>query len=118
MKLRSLFAASAITLSSLLCVVLPVQAEKSNLNMDELLTLVKKGQARDNNEFNSRLKRFNDAKFDQQRLLSESQAERTKLENLSAKKEITDPCPWGGKTFGGGGFLAFYGTPGRPPFCV
>jgi biopolymer transport protein ExbB len=89
MKLRSLFAASAITLSSLLCVVLPVQAEKSNLNMDELLTLVKKGQARDNNEFNSRLKRFNDAKFDQQRLLSESQAERTKLENLSAKKEIT-----------------------------
>ena len=91
-KLRTLFAASAITLSSALCVVLPAQAQDASqntkLNMDELLTLVKKGQARDNSEFDSRLNRFKTAKFDQERLLAQSKAERTRLENLGAEKEI------------------------------
>ena len=87
-KLRTLFAAGAITLSSAMAVVLPSQAAEP-LNMDELLTLVKKGQARDNSEFNSRLNRFNAAKSDQERLLSESKDERTRLENISADKEET-----------------------------
>ncbi len=66
----------------------PVQAvSEQALNMDELLSLVKQGQARDNREANSRLKRFNIAKYDQERLLSEALDTRIQLENESEKKE-------------------------------
>jgi biopolymer transport protein ExbB len=83
-KLGTLFAAGCMSLS----LVMPCFAEQSqNLNMDELLTLVKKGQARDNSEFEARFKRFKIAKFEQDKLLSESMAERTRLENVSAQKE-------------------------------
>lgn len=89
-NIRTLFAASAIAIGSL-SLTLPTQAAESTsangLNMDELLTLVKKGQARDNREFDVRLKRFKTAKFEQDRLLKEAQDERTRLEGISAEKE-------------------------------
>ena len=79
-------AASLVTMSLLS----PVQAaQDSTLNMDELLSLVKQGQARDNHEASSRLKRFNIAKYDQERLLSAAIDTRTQLENESELKEKT-----------------------------
>ena len=85
-KLGTLFAAGCMSLS----LAMPSFAEQSqNLNMDELLTLVKKGQARDDSEFETRFKRFKVAKFEQDKLLKESKNERTRLENLSAQKEKT-----------------------------
>ena len=81
-----ILAASFVTVSLLN----PVHAaQESALNMDELLSLVKQGQARDNREATSRLKRFNIAKFDQERLLSDAVDTRTKLENESELKEKT-----------------------------
>jgi len=67
------------------CLGMSVQA--NNLNIDELLNLVQQGQARDNQEFNQRLKRFNAQKSQQKRLLEEAKEERTRLENDSANKE-------------------------------
>ena len=94
MKLSNLFPSStlcskllATTLVSL-ALLSPVQAETNKaLNMDELLSLVKQGQARDSREANSRLKRFNIAKYDQERLLSEATETRVKLESESEQKE-------------------------------
>ena len=85
MKLRNLFAIGAVAVS----LVMPVQASdaKTGLDMDALLTLVKEGQARDNAEFNARMKRFNIAKYDQENLLKTEKQERTRLENESAEKE-------------------------------
>lgn len=87
MKLRNLFAASAIALS----LVMPVQAEEekapTGLDMDKLLNLVKEGQARDNREFQARMKRFTAAKNQQERLLAMAKDERTRLEQESARKE-------------------------------
>lgn len=70
---------------------LPLQAneQSSGLDMDALLNLVKEGQARDNAEFNSRMKRFNLAKYDQENLLNQAKQERTRLEKESANKEQT-----------------------------
>lgn len=64
---------------------LPIQAE--GLNVDQLLDLVKQGQARDNKEFNARVKRFNTQKSQQESLLLNAKEDRTRLENLSAEKE-------------------------------
>lgn len=64
---------------------LPIQAE--GLNVDQLLDLVKQGQARDNKEFNARVKRFNTQKSQQETLLVNAKEDRTRLENLSAEKE-------------------------------
>lgn len=85
MKLRNLFVMGAIAVS----LALPIQANEkaSGLDMDALLTLVKDGQARDNAEFKARMKRFNIAKYDQEKLLKQAKDERTRLEEESAKKE-------------------------------
>lgn len=64
---------------------LPIQAE--GLNVDQLLDLVKQGQARDNKEFNARVKRFNTQKSQQETLLVNAKEDRARLENLSAEKE-------------------------------
>ena len=64
---------------------LPIQAE--GLNVDQLLDLVKQGQARDNKEFNARVKRFNTQKNQQESLLLNAKEDRTRLENLCAEKE-------------------------------
>lgn len=81
MKLRSLLFSGAVALSLLA----PVQAEP--LNIDELLNLVKSGQAKDDKEFQQRMTRFQNSKAAQVRMLGEAKDERTRLENLSAKKE-------------------------------
>lgn len=66
----------------------PVQAaQDAALNMDDLLSLVKQGQARDNHEASSRLKRFNIARYDQERLLTKAMDSRAQLENESELKE-------------------------------
>jgi len=86
MNLSKLLSVKAITAGVMaMSLWLPVQAQ--SLNMDELLSLVKQGQARDNREANSRLKRFNIAKYDQQRLLNEARDRRKKLEEESSNKE-------------------------------
>lgn len=87
-QLKTLLSASAFTLATTLSFVMPAQGEQTQgLNMDELLNLVKQGQARDNREFDARLKRFNVAKFEQDKLLTEAKDERTRLEDISAQKE-------------------------------
>ncbi|MEY8248513.1 MAG: MotA/TolQ/ExbB proton channel family protein [Bermanella sp.] len=78
-----ILATACVTLS---CMV-PVEAE--TLNMDELLNLVEQGQARDDHQLSTRLKKFNIAKFDQQRLLNEAHGQRTELELQSAQKEAS-----------------------------
>ena len=70
-----------------LVVALSAGAKADSLNIDELLNLVKQGQARDNLEYNQRLTRFNGQKAQQLRLLEEAKDERTSLENESEKKE-------------------------------
>lgn len=62
-------------------------AQADNLSPTQLLELVKQGQARDNQQAQQRLQRFNQSKAEQQRLLDEAKAERTRLEQASAEKE-------------------------------
>ena len=85
MKLRNLFTITAMAVTF----ALPAHANesKSSLDMDALLNLVKEGQARDNAEFNARMKRFNIAKYDQENLLNLEKQARTRLEKESATKE-------------------------------
>lgn len=68
-----------------LTVSLPVQAQP--LDVDALLDLVKKGQARDNQAFNERLKKFNAARNEQEQMLKQAQQQRQQLEQQSADKE-------------------------------
>jgi len=86
MKLRNLFLSGAIALG-MLSSVATVQAEP--LNIDELLSLVKSGQAKDDKEFQQRMTRFQNSKAAQERLLDEAKAERTRLEGISAQNEAT-----------------------------
>ncbi len=86
MKLRNLFLSGAIALG-MLGGAATIQAEP--LNIDELLNLVKSGQAKDDKEFQQRMKRFQNSQAAQERLLSEAKAERTRLEGISANKEAT-----------------------------
>lgn len=64
-------------------------AQADNLSPTQLLELVKQGQARDNQHDQQRLQRFNQSQAEQQRLLNEAKAQRTRLEQTSAKKEQT-----------------------------
>lgn len=64
---------------------LPAQAE--TLDVDALLELVKKGQARDNQAFNERIQRFREENRRQDALLKEAAAQKTALEQQSAQKE-------------------------------
>jgi len=67
-------------LSVTLAAALSLSVQAESLNIDELLNLVKQGQARDNQEFNQRLKRFNAQKTQQAQLLVEAKDQRTRLE--------------------------------------
>ncbi|NRA43006.1 MAG: MotA/TolQ/ExbB proton channel family protein [Pseudomonadales bacterium] len=64
-----------------------MQSQAQGLDLDQLLNLVKKGQAQDNKEHNARIKRFLADKKQQESLLLKEQAERNRLEQLSADKE-------------------------------
>jgi len=83
MKLKALFLSAALALTP---AVMANEAQ-SSLSVDDLLNLVKQGQARDDQQFNQRLVRFNRSKAEQQRMVDEMTAERSRLEALSAQKE-------------------------------
>lgn len=68
-----------------LVAVVPVQAEQ--LDVDALLDLVKKGQARDNEAFNERIRHFKAEKAEQEKLLQQAKEQKAALEAESAKKE-------------------------------
>ena len=83
MKFSKVLFAGAMAIS----MALPVAANDKALDMDALLNLVKEGQARDNAEYQQRMKRFNAEKSNQESLLKQAQTERTNLEKESAEKE-------------------------------
>jgi biopolymer transport protein ExbB len=56
-------------------------------SMDDLLNLIQQGQARDNDEARQREAQFAQARNQQQGLLNEARAERTRQENTSARLE-------------------------------
>ena len=82
MKLRSVFLVAAAPIG----MNLPATAAES-VSVDDLLSLVKQGQARDDKAFQQRISEFKASRAQQQRLVSEVQAERTRLEQESANKE-------------------------------
>lgn len=82
MKLQSVFLAAALVIGS----VPFVQAEEP-VSVNDLLNLVQQGQARDDQEFRQRMARFNQSKAEQDRMVAEAKAERSRLEQLSAQKE-------------------------------
>lgn len=72
---------------ALLAVALPFTAQAESTDLNSLLNLVEKGQARDNQEFNQRLSEFKSSKAEQEKLLADAVSERTRLEALSSSKE-------------------------------
>ena len=82
MKLQSLLLAAALTLSGL-----PTVQANEPVSVNDLLNLVQQGQARDDQEFKQRMARFNQSKAEQDRMVADAQAERSRLEQLSAQKE-------------------------------
>ncbi len=82
MKLRNVFLAAAATLS----MSMPAMAAEP-VSVDDLLSLVKQGQARDDKAFQQRIAEFKASKAQQERLVAEAKAERTRLEQESANKE-------------------------------
>lgn len=82
MKLQSLLLAAALTLGGL-----PAVQANEPVSVNDLLNLVQQGQARDDQEFKQRMARFNQSKAEQDRMVADAQAERSRLEQLSAQKE-------------------------------
>lgn len=77
-----------ISTALLLTAGLP-QAQAQVNNLDQLLRLVEQGRAADNREAQEREQRFRAAQGEQQRLLNESRAERTREERRSEQLENT-----------------------------
>ena len=75
----------AVGIGAFLALATPSYAE--SIDVDSLLNLVQQGQARDDNEFRSRMQRFNSDKQLQQDMLQKAKNERTSLESDSATKE-------------------------------
>ena len=65
----------------------PAPAEPQASSLDQLLEFVKEGQTSEARENRAREQRFQAAKADQQRLLNEAKAERTRQEQISARLE-------------------------------
>lgn len=63
------------------------QAQETAASMDELLEMVRQGQARDSQEAQQRLQRFQQNRNEQQQLLNQARQERTRQENLSSQLE-------------------------------
>ena len=63
------------------------QAQDNARSMGELLRLIEQGQARDSQEARQREAAFAKAKNEQQQLLNQARAERTRQENISANLE-------------------------------
>lgn len=66
--------------------VVHAQSEEA-ASMSELLNLIEQGQARDNQEARERMQRFEAARNEQQQLLNQARAERTRQENRSQQLE-------------------------------
>ena len=81
MKLRNVF------LSGLFALAMPAVSVAETANLDQLLNLVKEGQARDNAAFEQRIAEFQGSKAKQEQLVRDAMAERDRLEALSADKE-------------------------------
>ncbi|WP_221799113.1 MotA/TolQ/ExbB proton channel family protein [Oceanobacter mangrovi] len=77
----------AIVLSAALAFGFNTASAADTLSVDDLLNLVKQGQARDNAEFQQRLKRFNSDKVEQQKMLTAAINERDSLIKESETKE-------------------------------
>ncbi len=69
-KKISVFAASALLSVSAISVPALAQNQAQGLDLDQLLNLVKKGQAQDNKEYNARMKRLSAEKKQQESLLA------------------------------------------------
>jgi biopolymer transport protein ExbB len=67
----------------------PAQAQDEIRSLDELLTLVERGQARDDREHQQRLQEFRQRQQEQTRLLQEAQTRKTNEENRSEMLETT-----------------------------
>lgn len=63
------------------------QAQEEAASMDQLLDMVQQGQARDSQEARQRLQRFQQNRNEQQQLLNEARAERTRQEETSQRLE-------------------------------
>ncbi len=81
MKRITIFIASALVTMG------AVQAQEDAATMDELLQQIERGQARDSREAQEREARFAQARNEQQNLLNQARAERTRQENTSARLE-------------------------------
>lgn len=81
MKRIAIFVASALLATGL------VQAQEDAASMGELLEQIERGQARDSQEAREREARFAQSRNEQQNLLNEARAERTRQENASQRLE-------------------------------
>ena len=77
----------AIVLSAALAFGFNTANAADTVSVDDLLGLVKQGQARDNKEFQQRLKRFNSDKAQQEKMLADTRQERDNLVAESERKE-------------------------------
>lgn len=77
----------AIIISACLVAFGAVQAQEDATSMDQLLRQIEQGQARDSVEAKQREARFAAARGEQQSLLNQSRAERTRQENNSQRLE-------------------------------
>ena len=77
----------AIVLTGALLTTGIAQAQDDAASMDQLLNLIEQGQARDDAEARQREARFAQDRNQQQQLLNEARAERTRQENTSARLE-------------------------------
>lgn len=67
--------------------LIPATQAADEISVDDLLNLVKQGQARDDKEFKKRLAQFKSSKSQQNKLLAEITARRDRLVEISEKKE-------------------------------
>ena len=77
----------AIVLAGALLTTGLAQAQDDAASMDQLLNMIELGQARDDAEARQREARFAQDRNQQQQLLNEARAERTRQENTSARLE-------------------------------
>lgn len=85
----TLFKAAAFTFGALITLGSgsALAQDQEAKSLDELLGFVKKGQITEGNENKKREQAFTKAKADQQRMLTQAKAERTRQEGISAKLE-------------------------------
>lgn len=77
----------AIIIASVLIAVSATQAQESASTMEQLLQQIERGQARDSAEAQQREARFAQSRTEQQRLVNEARAERTRQERNSERLE-------------------------------